>query len=223
MLANGAILRERSGESRAQIEMTIHPFGNTLNALSSTQQVVGILFAIILLLGWAFIPAAFVEFIVRERQLGVKHQLLISGTSIFSYWLSNVIFDFIISCCSLVLVTTIITVAAYAGNIEYFQVHYEPETFFAFIILIAAYYVVAAPMMYFVSWFFKRYVCCPSYSSPSSASLSLTITSSFSVSFSPLFSLYKFVQQPIARDQHHADCRTRKRDSRPRIFRFNSD
>ena len=208
--------------------MTIHPFGNTLNALSSTQQVVGILFAIILLLGWAFIPAAFVEFIVRERQLGVKHQLLISGTSIFSYWLSNVIFDFIISCCSLVLVTTIITVAAYAGNIEYFQVHYEPETFFAFIILIAAYYVVAAPMMYFVSWFFKRYVCCPGYSSPSSASLLCRSPSHLPFPCpSPLSSLstnvYKFVQQPIARDQHHADCRTRKRDSRPRIFRFNSD
>ena len=152
-LANTALFREHSGNAKAQIIMEMRPMANTKNALSSSQQVTGILFAIVLLLGWAFIPAAFVEFIVRERQLGVKHQMLISGTSIFSYWTSNLFFDFILSVISLAMVMIILVIFAWAGNIEIFQ---DAETYFAFVILIAMYFVVCAPMMYFASWFFSN-------------------------------------------------------------------
>ena len=110
----------------------------------------GILFAIVLLLGWAFIPAAFVEFIVRERQLGVKHQLLISGTSIFAYWLSNLIFDLLLSVISLVLIATIIVTFSWAGNIELFK---DFETLAAFLILMGAYFIICPPMMCVVQCF----------------------------------------------------------------------
>ena len=142
-LANTALYRQRSGTS-GTIRMTLHPMPQTKNALASNQQVTGILFAIVLLLGWAFIPAAFVEFIVRERQLGVKHQLLISGTSIFAYWLSNLIFDLLLSAISLVLIATIIITFSWSGNIELFK---EFETLSAFLLLMGAYFIVCPPMM----------------------------------------------------------------------------
>ena len=120
-LTNTALYRQHSGNAKAAIITSIQPMPKTKNALASSQQVTGILFAIVLLLGWAFIPAAFVEFIVRERQLGVKHQMLISGTSIASYWLSNLIFDLLLSLISMVLIAVLILVFSWSGNIELFK------------------------------------------------------------------------------------------------------
>ena len=120
-LTDTAIYRQHSGNAKAAIHASLQPMPKTKNALASSQQVTGILFAIVLLLGWAFIPAAFVEFIVRERQLGVKHQMLISGTSIWSYWLSNLIFDFLLSIISMILIAVIILIFSWSGNIELFK------------------------------------------------------------------------------------------------------
>jgi ABC-type multidrug transport system ATPase subunit len=40
-----------------------------------------------------FVPAAFIVFIVVERQTKAKHQQMISGVSITAYWLSNFVWD----------------------------------------------------------------------------------------------------------------------------------
>jgi hypothetical protein len=43
----------------------------------------------------SFIPASIITLIVREREDLVKHQQLVSGLSITSYWLSNYLVDFV--------------------------------------------------------------------------------------------------------------------------------
>ncbi len=48
----------------------------------------------VLLICMAYIPAAFAQFLVRERELAAKHQQTISGISLPGYWLANFFFDF---------------------------------------------------------------------------------------------------------------------------------
>ena len=44
-------------------------------------------------IGLSFIPASLITFIVKEREDNVKHQQIVSGVSLFSYWLSNYALD----------------------------------------------------------------------------------------------------------------------------------
>ena len=46
-------------------------------------------------IGLSFIPASLITFIVKERNDNVKHQQIVSGVSILSYWLSNYFLDMI--------------------------------------------------------------------------------------------------------------------------------
>jgi len=49
--------------------------------------------AFIVSIAFAFIPAAVVMFVVKERETKVKHQQVISGVSTYAYWLSNFAWD----------------------------------------------------------------------------------------------------------------------------------
>ncbi|KAJ6363443.1 hypothetical protein OIU78_003587 [Salix suchowensis] len=51
--------------------------------------------AIIVNIAFSFIPASFAVAIVKEREVKAKHQQLISGVSVLSYWVSTYIWDFI--------------------------------------------------------------------------------------------------------------------------------
>lgn len=46
-------------------------------------------------IGLALIPCAMVSFILKEREDNSKHMQLISGMSLFGYWLANMITDII--------------------------------------------------------------------------------------------------------------------------------
>ena len=47
-----------------------------------------------LLLAVPFLPAAFATYIVREKEAKSRHQQMVSGVSIYAYWLSTFIWDF---------------------------------------------------------------------------------------------------------------------------------
>lgn len=51
--------------------------------------------ALIIVLAFAFIPASYAIFIVKEREIAAKHQQLISGVSIAAYWVSTFVWDFL--------------------------------------------------------------------------------------------------------------------------------
>ena len=48
---------------------------------------------IIIAIGFAIIPANIAGNLVQEREGPLKHQQLISGMNLFSYWAGNFIFD----------------------------------------------------------------------------------------------------------------------------------
>ena len=41
----------------------------------------------------SLIPSVLVSTMIKERELQLKHMQMISGVSLWSYWLSNFIFD----------------------------------------------------------------------------------------------------------------------------------
>ena len=51
--------------------------------------------AIIIAIAFAFIPAHFIHYSVKESAVSFKHQQLISGVSPVSYWAANFLFDFV--------------------------------------------------------------------------------------------------------------------------------
>ena len=82
----------------------------------------GFIAALIFSIGMAFIPSSVVSFIVKEREINIKHQQLVSGVSVKAYWFSNWVMDVgkhiipSIICCLLILAFDISTLS---GNDNY--------------------------------------------------------------------------------------------------------
>ena len=70
------------------------PFPRTFLQLSTNNSVSAIFGALIFSLAFAFKFASIVSFIVKERADSCKHQQIVSGMNIASYWFGNYIFDF---------------------------------------------------------------------------------------------------------------------------------
>eukprot|EP00501_MAST-03F_sp_TOSAG23-6_P000894 GSMAST32.ASY1.ANO1.930.1 assembled CDS len=70
---------------------------SVLRWISATKlRIQGLFASIFISLGFAFVPAQFCVHIVRERQQKSKHLQLVSGINVYTYWLSNYIWDFCI-------------------------------------------------------------------------------------------------------------------------------
>jgi ABC-type multidrug transport system ATPase subunit len=91
-LVNEGILRQFA--PGASIRTTVKPLGVTQNEVATASSFDGFNIVIMIMLSFAFIPAAFALFVVRERETKAKHLQLVSGVSFFSYWLSTWLFDF---------------------------------------------------------------------------------------------------------------------------------
>lgn len=46
-----------------------------------------------MMLALPFVPASFITYIVREKEVKAKHQQMVSGVGVVAYWLSNFLFD----------------------------------------------------------------------------------------------------------------------------------
>jgi len=90
---NSAILSYATSSTK-KINVIISPFPNPKNLETLENTVDGITISFIFSMGMSFIPASVVTFIVKERELNIKHQQLVSGVSLLAYWLSNFFVDF---------------------------------------------------------------------------------------------------------------------------------
>ncbi|KAL4488936.1 hypothetical protein ABPG72_005723 [Tetrahymena utriculariae] len=77
------------------IQTISDPFLNTYEINNFEGSASGLVASFIYSIGLSFIPASIVTFTVKERTDKIKHQQLVSGVSIFSYWLSNYLIDFV--------------------------------------------------------------------------------------------------------------------------------
>ena len=62
----------------------------------TTSQAVSLGISQDIVIALAFVPAYTVLFLVKEREVGMKHQEIISGISIPAYWLSEFLWDTLI-------------------------------------------------------------------------------------------------------------------------------
>ena len=77
------------------INMYLNPLALTTGIKSLNATVSGFILVILLLQAFALIPNSLIQFIVKERENNSKHQQVVSGTSVWVYWLSNFLIDYI--------------------------------------------------------------------------------------------------------------------------------
>ncbi|KAG9132657.1 hypothetical protein Leryth_016697, partial [Lithospermum erythrorhizon] len=92
---NSAILRLATGDENMTIQTSNHPLPMTESQRQQHHDLDAFSAAIIVSIAFSFIPASFAVSIVKESETKAKHQQLISGVSMVSYWISTFIWDFI--------------------------------------------------------------------------------------------------------------------------------
>ena len=145
-----ALVRVANGGAQATASITTNfrPFSLTMTQTSQSAETSTFTSALIIVMAFAFIPVSFATFIVRERQLEVKHQQLISGVSITAYWASTFAFD---------IATYMIPCLGSIAMIAAFQISgwVEVETFAALCLLFLLYGISVAPFTYVASYGLK--------------------------------------------------------------------
>ncbi|KAL3632486.1 Phospholipid-transporting ATPase abca1 [Castilleja foliolosa] len=94
-LINSAILRLATHNENMTIRTRNHPLPMTTSQVQQRHDLDAFKVAVVITIAFSFIPASFAVAIVKEREVKAKHQQLISGVSILSYWASTYIWDFI--------------------------------------------------------------------------------------------------------------------------------
>lgn len=80
----------------AYIKMSFNPLPITSGIKDLQSLIAGFLITMLISLAYTFFASNLILFLIKERENNAKHQQLISGMSLYSYWLSNYIVDYII-------------------------------------------------------------------------------------------------------------------------------
>ncbi|KAJ0262481.1 ABC transporter A family member 1 [Hirschfeldia incana] len=113
---HSALLRLASGNKNMTIQTRNHPLPPTKSQRLQRHDLDAFSAAIIVSIAFSFIPASFAVPIVKEREVKAKHQQLISGVSVLSYWLSTYVWDFV----SFLFPSTFAIILFYAFGLEQF-------------------------------------------------------------------------------------------------------
>lgn len=98
----------------------------------------------------ASVPASFVVFIVKEREVNAKHQQLVSGVSIYAYWLSNYLFDIL----SYIVPGGLSLLVIYGMDVKPFIEH---GAFSATVAVFGSYGLSVASASYLMSYLFQKH------------------------------------------------------------------
>jgi ATP-binding cassette subfamily A (ABC1) protein 3 len=82
-------------DANSKIAVDIVPFALTKQVAAFNNTAVGFIAAILVSIAFAFVPASLIVLLVKERENNVKHQQIVSGVSLFAYWLSNLMVDWV--------------------------------------------------------------------------------------------------------------------------------
>ena len=144
-------LISRVVNSRVDIRVFNSPLPPTKEFERLDARILGFISSFIFSIAMAFIPASLVVFLVKEREQGIKHQQLVSGASVFSYWTANLFVDII----KLALPTIFCVLMCLAFNIKALI---EPQqSFGATWILFIFFGLSLIPFTYLMSFLFKNY------------------------------------------------------------------
>ena len=88
------ILMNKLGEN-VKLQVINKPFPETLQESDAKKNISAIFSVFIFAIGMALIPASLIVYIVKEKQYNIKHQQLVSGAGLLSYWTSNLFVDWV--------------------------------------------------------------------------------------------------------------------------------
>jgi ATP-binding cassette subfamily A (ABC1) protein 3 len=141
---NEALLRSVTANT-ASISYSLIPFPVTQNL----EALMNSLYAIAIGIAFAFVPASFIHYAVKERTVKSKHQQMISGVSPLTYWLANFIWDYvnyIFPCILLIIVLYIYGITELLN--KQIDVTIVALIIFGFSVI---------PFVYFLSFFFSSH------------------------------------------------------------------
>lgn len=96
VLAAEAYINHLSSGTTKKITAISKPLPRTYQQLRINNAISGFFGAMIFSIALSFKFASIVSFIVKEREDRSKHQQIVSGLNIASYWIGNYVYDFIL-------------------------------------------------------------------------------------------------------------------------------
>lgn len=133
---------------KSTITVVNEPLPKTFFELSINNSVSAVFAALIFSLALSFKFSSMALFIVRERVDGCKHQQIVSGLNIASYWLGNYLFDF----CLYVFVSAIIIALCVLLEVHSFV---DDGALNALILLFLLFGLANIPFTYILCYLFK--------------------------------------------------------------------
>ncbi|KAK6289772.1 hypothetical protein POUND7_001313 [Theobroma cacao] len=144
---NSAILRLATSDKNMTIRTRNHPLPMTKSQRLQHHDLDAFSAAIIVNIAFSFIPASFAVPLVKEREVKAKHQQLISGVSVISYWVSTYIWDFI----SFLFPSTFAIILFYVFGLDQFI----GRSFLPTVIMFLEYGLAVASSTYCLTFFFS--------------------------------------------------------------------
>ena len=93
---NQGILNQITGDKKHKLRIKSKPFPLSNSEVQMVDFGVTLMTVILISMSYAFIPTSFASHIVTERESSVKHQQIIAGLGLVSYWIANLLFDLVI-------------------------------------------------------------------------------------------------------------------------------
>jgi len=183
---NEALLRFVTGNEDASITIRNHPLKLTHYELSQKSGVDGFIVTIFVLFAFAFIPAGFAQYVVREKEMKIKYQQVVSGVNLNAYWLSSWLWDFLQFLCG-PMALTLVLFAIFEVDILM-----KGQAGLVTFLLLLMFGLAVVPFTYLVSFVFKN------------AAVAQNMTILFNWVFGLLLMCATFIMQLIASTQDEA-------------------
>ncbi|XAR68503.1 Maltose-transporting ATPase [Bertholletia excelsa] len=149
-LMSSAILRLATQNKNMTIRTRNHPLPMTKSQHLQRHDLDAFAAVVVVSIAFSFIPASFAVPIVKEREVKAKHQQLISGVSIWSYWASTYAWDFI----SFLFPTTLAMILFYLFGLDQFI---GTGALFPTIFIFVEYGLAIASSTYCLTFFFSEH------------------------------------------------------------------
>ena len=142
-----SFLQVMSGISTAKIVAHNYPLPQTYKQENQSAAIDAFVVSLFAMIAMCFIPASFAVFVVKEREVKAKHQQVISGVSIYAYWISTYLWDVV----SYLPTALLIIAIMYAYGIDAYT---EGPAASAIVVLVLLYGPATAAITYMISFLF---------------------------------------------------------------------
>ncbi len=94
-LMHSALLQVLTNKDGATITVRNHPLPRTWSQDNNIATADAFTAALFIMIAFCFVPASYATFVVKEREVKAKHQQIISGVNIYSYWCATWAWDLV--------------------------------------------------------------------------------------------------------------------------------